>query len=151
MLDIELHGGALWPQPTQLPEQTRRYIQQADMRIAQMSGQKFGAPYHNGLLLDPTMVLYSRPTIAAVLAAQALDPDTALAMLAGSSMPTTSKAGASSRRARLCDIAVECRPRSRVVRGGAARRARRRAYRGVAAADGADRRAGLPGVRAANR
>ena len=80
-LEITLHAGALWPQPTQLPEPTRRYIQQADLKISQMSGQKFGAAYHDGLLLDPTMVLFSRPTIAAVLAAQSLDPGRALAML----------------------------------------------------------------------
>jgi putative protein-disulfide isomerase len=82
-LQIELHAGALWAQPTQLPEQTRLYIQQADQRISQLSGQKFGAAYHQGLLLDPTMVLYSRPTIAAVLAAQSLDPSKTLAMLKG--------------------------------------------------------------------
>jgi putative protein-disulfide isomerase len=82
-LTLRLHAGALWPQPTRLPEDTRRYIQQADQRIAQMSGQPFGAPYLTGLLLDPTMVLDSRPVIAAVLAAQSLDPTKALPMLRG--------------------------------------------------------------------
>jgi putative protein-disulfide isomerase len=82
-LALQLHAGALWPQPTQLPEGTRRYIQQADQRIAQMSGQPFGAPYLSGLLLDPTMVLDSRPVIAAVLAAQSLDSTQALPMLKG--------------------------------------------------------------------
>src|SRR5262249_54404487 len=65
-VELELHGGALWPEPTQLPESTRLYIRQADQRIAQMSGQRFGPDYHNGLLLDPTMVLESRPPTAAV-------------------------------------------------------------------------------------
>ena len=60
-VELELHGGALWPEPTQLPEPTRLYIRQADQRIAQMSGQRFGPDYHNGLLLDPTMVLESTP------------------------------------------------------------------------------------------
>ena len=82
-LEIELHGGGLWPQPTRLPEATRRYIQQADARIAQLSGQTFGEPYLNDLLLDPTMVLASRPTIAAVLAAQRVDPGKHLEMLSG--------------------------------------------------------------------
>lgn len=82
-LTLQLHAGALWPQPTRLPEGTRRYIQQADQRIAQMSGQPFGAPYLNGLLLDPAMVLESRPVIAAVLAAQSLDSAKALSMLKG--------------------------------------------------------------------
>jgi putative protein-disulfide isomerase len=78
-----MHAGGLWPQPTRLPEHTRRYIQQADLRVGQMSGQPYGEPYLNGLLLDPDLVLESRPVIAAVLAAQALDPGKALAMLRG--------------------------------------------------------------------
>jgi putative protein-disulfide isomerase len=78
---LELHAGALWPEPTRLPESTRLYIRQADQRIAAMSGQRFGPDYHNGLLLDPTMVLESRPPTAAVLAAQMLDPAKALPML----------------------------------------------------------------------
>ncbi len=52
-IELELHGGALWPEPTRLPEPMRLYIRQADQRIAQMSGQRFGPAYHNGLLLDP--------------------------------------------------------------------------------------------------
>ena len=82
-LTLRLHAGALWPQPTRLPEGTRRYIQQADQRIAQMSGQPFGTPYLTGLLEDPTLVLDSRPVIAAVLAAQSLDAAKGLSMLKG--------------------------------------------------------------------
>jgi putative protein-disulfide isomerase len=107
-LDIQLHAGALWPQPTQLPEQTRRYIQQADKRIAQMSGQTFGAAYHDGLLLDPTMVLYSRPTIGAVLAAQSLDPDKALSMLKGIQHAHYEHGRRVVEEDTLLDIAVEC-------------------------------------------
>jgi len=82
-LELRLHAGALWPQPTKLPEGTRLYIRQADARIAQMSGQPFGEPYLTGLLLDPDLVLDSRPVIAAVLAAQSLDETKALPMLRG--------------------------------------------------------------------
>lgn len=82
-LALKLHAGGLWPQPTQLPEQMRRYIQQADARVGQMSGQPYGEPYLNGLLFDPELVLESRPVIAAVLAAQALDAKQALPMLRG--------------------------------------------------------------------
>ena len=82
-LSLRMHAGELWPQPTRLPEATRRYIQQADARVGQMSGQPYGEPYLNGLLFDPELVLESRPAIAAVLAAQALDPDKALTMLRG--------------------------------------------------------------------
>jgi putative protein-disulfide isomerase len=82
-LELRLHAGGLWPQPTRLPEHTRRYIQQADARVGQMSGQPYGEPYLNGLLFDPELVLESRPVIAAVLAAQLLDPAKALPMLRG--------------------------------------------------------------------
>jgi len=80
-LALRMHAGGLWPQPTRLPEHMRRYIQQADARVGQMSGQPYGEPYLNGLLFDPDLVLESRPVISAVLAAQALAPDKALSML----------------------------------------------------------------------
>lgn len=80
-LTMVLDAGGLWPQPTRLPEETRRYIQQADARIASMSGQPFGEAYLSGLLLDPALVLESRPPVAAVLAAQSLDASRALPML----------------------------------------------------------------------
>jgi putative protein-disulfide isomerase len=82
-LKLKLHAGGLWPRPTKLPEHMRRYIQQADARVGQMSGQPYGEPYLKGLLFDPDLVLESRPVIAAVLAAQALDPSKALPMLRG--------------------------------------------------------------------
>ena len=80
-LALRMHAGGLWPQPTRLPDHMRRYIQQADARVGQMSGQPYGEPYLNGLLFDPELVLESRPVISAVLAAQALDPKKALPML----------------------------------------------------------------------
>lgn len=82
-LSLTMHAGGLWPQPTRLPEATRRYIAEADARVGKMSGQPYGEAYLNGLLFDPELVLESRPVIAAVLAAQALDPTKALAMLRG--------------------------------------------------------------------
>jgi len=82
-LDLKLHGGGLWPEPTQLPEETRTFIRDADARVGQMSGQPYGAAYLDGLLLDPTMTLESRPTTAAVLAAESIEPSNALAMLKG--------------------------------------------------------------------
>lgn len=80
-LDIELHAGGLWPAPTRLSDQLRSYIQQADARIASLSGQAFTPAYLSGLLQDPNLILDSRPPIAAVLAAQSLDPARALPML----------------------------------------------------------------------
>jgi putative protein-disulfide isomerase len=82
-LALRMHAGGLWPQPTRLPESTRQYIKQADARVGQISGQPYGEPYLNGLLFDPDLVLESRPVIAAVLAAQAVDPTKALSMLRG--------------------------------------------------------------------
>jgi putative protein-disulfide isomerase len=82
-LALRMHAGGLWPQPTRLPEPTRQYIKQADARVGQISGQPYGEPYLNGLLFDPELVLESRPVIAAVLAAQAVDPSKALSMLRG--------------------------------------------------------------------
>ena len=82
-LALRMHAGNLWPQPTRLPDHMRRYIAQADQRVGQMSGQPYGEPYLNGLLLDSELVLESRPVIAAVLAAQSLDASKALPMLRG--------------------------------------------------------------------
>jgi len=82
-LTLRLHGGGLWPEPTQLPEETRRYIQQADGRVGAISGQPYGKAYLEGLLLDPTMTLESRPTTAAVLAAESIEAAKGLAMLKG--------------------------------------------------------------------
>jgi putative protein-disulfide isomerase len=80
-LALEMHAGNLFPAPTRLPESMRRYIQQADARVAKLSGQPYGEAYLGGLLHDPSLVLHSPPAIAAVLAAQSLDATKGLAML----------------------------------------------------------------------
>ena len=80
-LELEMHAGNLFGEPARLPESMRRYIQQADARVAKMSGQPYGDAYLGGLLHDPALVLHSPPAIAAVLAAQQLDPSKGLAML----------------------------------------------------------------------
>ena len=107
-LALVLHAGGLWPQPTTLPPEMRRYIQQADTRIAQMSGQPFGQAYLSGSLLDATLVLHSRPTIAAVLAAQTLDPGKALPMLRGIQHAHYEQGQRVVEREVLCDIAEAC-------------------------------------------
>jgi putative protein-disulfide isomerase len=104
---LELHGGALWPEPTRLPESSRLYIRQADQRIAAMSGQRFGPDYHDGLLLDPTMVLESRPPTAAVLAAHSIDPTKALPMLKAIQHAHYEQGRRVVEHDVLCDIAVE--------------------------------------------
>lgn len=82
-LELRLHAGGLWPQPTRLPEEMRRYIREADGRVAQMSGQPYGPAYLDGLIFDPDLVLHSPPTIAAVLAAEALETGCGFDMLRG--------------------------------------------------------------------
>jgi putative protein-disulfide isomerase len=105
---LRLHGGGLWPEPTTLPDATRRYIQQADARIASMSGQPFGPAYLSGLLLDATMVLYSLPPIAAILAAQSIVPEKALPMLRAIQRAHYVEGRRVVEHNVLCDIAVEC-------------------------------------------
>ena len=80
-LELRLHAGGLWPEPTTLPDDMRRYIRAADGRVAELSGQPYGTAYLDGLILDPSLVLHSPPTIAAVLAAESLDPGRGLEML----------------------------------------------------------------------
>jgi len=80
-LRFAMHGGGLWPEPTVLPEETRRYIEQADRRLAEISGQPLGDAYRKGLLFDPALVLDSKPVIAAVVAAEQLAGE-GMAMLA---------------------------------------------------------------------
>lgn len=80
-VDLVLHGGGLWSEPTRLPEEMRLYIQKADGRVGAISGQPYGDAYLYGLLLDPDLVLESRSTTAAVLAARSIDPVNELLML----------------------------------------------------------------------
>jgi len=80
--EIRLHGGALWPEPTVLPPAMREQIRSADQRIARLTGQTFGRKYHEELLPSDALVLHSRPTLAAVLAAREIaGPTGELAML----------------------------------------------------------------------
>lgn len=78
---LTLRAGGLWPEPTKLPNEMRRYIQQADARNARLNGVAFGDAYLTGLLFDPGLVLESRPVVAAILAVRSLDPAKELEML----------------------------------------------------------------------
>jgi putative protein-disulfide isomerase len=105
---LKLHGGGLWPEPTRLPEETRRYIQQADGRVGAISGQPYGKAYLEGLLLDPTMTLESRPTTAAVLAAESIEQSKGFAMLKGIQHAHYERGWRVVESKVLSDIAVEC-------------------------------------------
>ncbi|MBO9649917.1 MAG: DsbA family protein [Variovorax sp.] len=73
-LRIELHGGGMMTGPNRRPitPAWRSYVMPHDHRIAELSGQPFGAAYFDGLLNDVGAMLDSTPPLTAVLAAQAV-------------------------------------------------------------------------------
>jgi putative protein-disulfide isomerase len=80
-VELLLHGGGLWPQPTVLPAAVRKQIRAADAHVGQLSGQPYGPQYLDVLLPSDGMVLHSQPVTAAVLAAGALRAAADLEML----------------------------------------------------------------------
>ena len=73
-LAIALHGGGMMTGFNRQPvtPQLRDYVMAHDKRIAQLTGQPFGAAYFDGLLRDTGAVLDSAPPSIAILAAEAL-------------------------------------------------------------------------------
>lgn len=69
---IEAHAGGMMMGAQRRPvtPELRRYVNEADQRIAHLSGQPFGAAYKDGLLNDAGAVLDSEPPITAILAAE---------------------------------------------------------------------------------
>ncbi|WP_170845232.1 DsbA family protein [Chitinasiproducens palmae] len=78
---VTLHGGGLWEFETRFTPQQRNVIRRSDERIAAIAGVPFGAAYLNGLLDDPTTVVWSPPPLAAVLAAGIVKSGAEQAML----------------------------------------------------------------------
>ncbi|WP_280155136.1 DsbA family protein [Piscinibacter sp. XHJ-5] len=72
VVDVRPHGGGLMAgaQRRRVSPQLRAFVMPHDRRIAQLSGQPFGAAYFDGLLRDESAVFDSQPPIAAMLAAQ---------------------------------------------------------------------------------
>ncbi len=81
-IPVALHGGGLWGEPIHASAAKRRMMRSTDDRISQITGQPFGESYLEGTLVDPDTIWHSRPTIAAILAAQGLAPGAGLAMMA---------------------------------------------------------------------
>ena len=81
-IPIVLHGGGLWDPAIHATGAKRRMMRETDGRISQLTGQVFGEAYLEGLLVDPESVWWSRPTVAAVLAAEAVQAGQGLAMVA---------------------------------------------------------------------
>lgn len=80
-IGIVLHGGGLWKPATVPAPEKRAHIRQNDARIAAVTGVAFGPAYLDGLLSDATTVFWSRPTIAAVLAAGTMEQGADLRMM----------------------------------------------------------------------
>jgi len=80
-IGIALHGGGLWEPATGLAPEKCAYIRQNDARIAALTGMAFDPAYLDGLLTDAATVFWSRPTIAAVLAAGTMEGGADLRMM----------------------------------------------------------------------
>ena len=83
VIRIEAHAGGMMMGAQRRPvtPELRRYVNEADQRIAHLSGQPFGDGYKHGLLNDAGAVLDSEPPITAILAAEQVASQ-GLAMLA---------------------------------------------------------------------
>ena len=79
---VVLHGGGLWDPAVHATDAKRRMMRETDAHISRLTGQVFGPAYLDGLLVNPASVWWSRPTIAAVLAAKALRPEAGVLMVA---------------------------------------------------------------------
>ncbi len=73
-LTIALHGGGMMTGANRraVTPQLRDYVMSHDKRIAQMTGQRFGEAYFDGLLRDTGAILDSAPPTTAILAAEEL-------------------------------------------------------------------------------
>lgn len=74
VLPVRAHGGGLMAGPRRRPvtPELRAFVTPHDQRIAQLSGQRFGEAYRDGLLRDTSAVFDSEPPIAAILAAESV-------------------------------------------------------------------------------
>ena len=81
-VQIALHGGGLWNPAVHASDAKRRNMRDNDDRIGKLTGQVFGEAYLDGLLVNPESIWWSHPTIAAVLAAEAVTASKGLAMIA---------------------------------------------------------------------
>ncbi len=74
VLPVRPHGGGMMAgaRRQRVTPQLREYVKPHDARIAQLSGQRFGEAYLEGLLRDTDAVFDSEPPTAAMLAAEAM-------------------------------------------------------------------------------
>lgn len=79
-LRFKLHAGGLF-NDNNLSESKRQLIRKADLRITELTGQRFGVAYFEGTLTEPGMTYDSAIPAAGILAAQQQSPDVAPEML----------------------------------------------------------------------
>ena len=74
VLSVRPHGGGMMTGARRqaVTPQLRDFVKPHDARIAQLSGQRFGQGYLDGLLCDTSAVFDSAPPTAAMLAAEAI-------------------------------------------------------------------------------
>lgn len=74
LVSVTAHGGGMMTGGNRqtVSPQLRGFVVPHDRRIAQLTGQPFGAAYTDGLLRDTTAVLDSAPPTTAMLAAEQL-------------------------------------------------------------------------------
>lgn len=81
--DLEqiFHPGLLFSEPREIASSYREHIISADLRIAELAGVEFGAPYIKRVRTAPALRYHSEPPAVAVMAANALQPELGLLML----------------------------------------------------------------------
>ena len=80
-LELVLHPGLLFAQPSDIAPAYREHIVSADRRIAALTGVDFGASYIERVRHMAVLRYHSEPPAAAVLAVMAQQPELGLPML----------------------------------------------------------------------
>ena len=80
-IELQLHGGGLFPGPCHLSADKRASIRKATARVTKLSGQQFGAQFLNELLTQSDAVWDSLPATRAILAVAESDPIAGLRLL----------------------------------------------------------------------
>lgn len=78
---LVFHPGLLFATPRTIDQAYRKHIINADMRIAELAGVEFGAPYLSRVRSAAQLQFHSKLPAAAVLAVRALNPALGLPML----------------------------------------------------------------------
>jgi len=80
-LELVFHPGLLFAEPRSIDPSYREHIVSADLRIAELAGVEFGAPYIKRVRTAPVLRYHSEPPAVAVMAVNAIEPKLGLGML----------------------------------------------------------------------